>query len=177
MNTPISNPTIRRRKRSHKQMESGAALQLEKIILDCKTALGHTSKRMNEREYLKLKTEFAAKRNARIDAAEADFKREMDALEIVRAACQDGEKRHELSEITQSRMVITDLVKAVLPDLGDEFTSFDIERAIEKKFPEAKGTYKRNSLSGTISRLTKRQVIEVVKKGSGPEGNIYRVRK
>jgi hypothetical protein len=177
MNPPPLTLTLRRRKPSQREVEAAAVLQFNKILLDCKTALRHTSKDMNEREYLRLKADFAAKRKARIDAADADYKREMDALEIVRSASQSSENKHELSELTKSKIVISDLVKQVLPMLDQEFTSFDIERAIEKKFPEAKGTYKHNSLSGTISRLKKRKVIEVVKEGSGPEGNVYRIKK
>ena len=166
-------PRIRRRKMSLRGLSSFAGLQ-NRNVLDCKTAICYTGKRMDEREYQKHKAEFAAKREARIDAANADYEKEMEALEIIRAASKEIEKNRELSDLTKSRMVITDLVMAVLPTLGDEFTSFDIERAIWKKFPEAKGAYKHNSLSGTISRMVGRKQLEVITQGSGPKGSTYR---
>lgn len=173
-------PTLRTRKISQKQRDL-IVQDYEKKLLACKTALGYTSERMNESQYRREKTETEARRAAAIDtakaamdAAEAAYKREMEALDLYYAASKAGQKKRELSELTRSRLVITDLVMEVLPTLGEEFTSFDIERAIEKKFPDAKGTYKRNSLSGTISRLKKRKVIDFARRGSGPEGSTYK---
>jgi hypothetical protein len=124
---------------------------------------------MNRRDYENLRDHIEAEHSE----AEAAYQKKIEALEMTWAVSQEISKKLGTA-LGEVKPVITDLVKAVLPTLPEEFTSFDIERAIESKFPETKGAFRRSSLGAAISRMNRRKLIEVAKKGPGPKGYVYR---
>jgi hypothetical protein len=124
---------------------------------------------MDEADYLRLKEHIEVE----FKAAEAVYKSKLAALETTWAVSREVNKQR-VPTPSEEKPSISDLIRAVLPSLGKEFTRFDIQSAIEKKFPESKGTFRKSSLGGAISRMVKRTQIEVVKRGSGPEGYVFR---
>ena len=146
-----------------------------KISLDTATLHKyHKVEMMDEREYQALKEHIEAEYREASAALEDDYKRKLAALELTWSVAQGRCKKRGLAELNSSKPIIGDLIRSVLPSLGTEFTKYDIERAVEKKFPEAKGTFRASSLAGTVSRMVKRKQLEVVRRGSGPEGFTYR---
>jgi hypothetical protein len=117
---------------------------------------------MDERVYEQIKKDLAA-----------EYRKKLEALDIIWASYRDKAKNPTLE--LDVRASITDLVRQVLPKLGEEFSIWDIKKAIEKTFPEAKGTFRKNSLSGTLTRMQQRGEIEIVRKGSGTLPTTYRL--
>jgi len=125
---------------------------------------------MNRRDYESLKEHI----DARLREAQAAHQRDMEALERTWAVSQEVTQKIG-TQLGESKPVIADLIKAVLPTLGKEFKKYEIAAAIEKRFPETKGMFRASSLAATVSRLAKRhQQIEIIQKGPGPEGHVYR---
>lgn len=164
---------IRMRKVSKDQKNCLKSAAIQEIHLDNASMhlLGFkASKRMNEREYLAAKEHLAAG----LAEAQADYQKKLDALESTWTLLQDLAKTRGVPLTTESRPVISDLIRAVLPTMGDQFQKHQILAAIEKKFPESKGTFRLSSVSGTITRMCKRGELLIAERGRGPDGFVYR---
>jgi len=158
-----------------KKRLSGKRSNAGEISLDTATLHRYDKvEMMDEREYQALKEHIEAEYREAVATLEDDYKKKLEALELTWSVAQGRSRKRGLAELNGSKPAIGDLIRSVLPSLGPEFTKYDIERAVEKKFPETKGTFRGSSLAGTVSRMVKRKQLEVVRRGSGPEGFTYR---
>jgi hypothetical protein len=165
---------IRMRKRKQKKL-SQKCNDAYAIVLDNASLHGvsyGSGENVNEQDYLAAKEQLEAEYREASKVV-ADYKRKLEVIEAAWAIYQDLAKKHGKPK-SESRPVISDLVRAVLPTVGEKFKKYQILAAIEKKFPEYKGTFRISSLAGTLNRMCKRGELEVVERGKGPEGFVYK---
>lgn len=129
---------------------------------------------MDEREYLAAKEHIEAECREIVEAAQANRTKKLEALESTWSLFQDIAKKKGTAITAETRPVLSDLVRAVLPTLGDQFKKYHVLKAIESKFPESKGTFLVSTLGGTLTRMRKRGELEIAERGSGPDGFVYR---
>lgn len=118
---------------------------------------------MDEREYRKIKEDLIA-----------EHKRRLEALETIWAIYKPKVK--SATPEIDAKPSIPDLVRAVLLSdmIGETFTIWDVRKTIEKRFPESKGNFRKNSLSGTLTRMAQRKEIAIAKHGSGTQASTFR---
>lgn len=117
---------------------------------------------MDQAEYERIKEDL-----------KVEYEEKLRALEIIW-----GHERKRAGENVQDAATVTwaEAVRQVLPTLGRDFDKDDVEKAVAAKFRNAKNTLRKNSLSGVLTRLEQRGLIEVVKAGGGPVPNRYRLK-
>jgi len=115
---------------------------------------------MDEREYRKIKEDL-----------QADYKRKLEALELLWSGLRD--KPTDKPELRPAQSM-TDIVRQALPNLGEQFSIFEVRKEIERMFPALKGAYRTTSLSSTLTRMHQRHEIEVIREGKGTAPTIYR---
>lgn len=153
-------PTIRALWRCAGELQS-----YSKIFLDLQYKTVLQSHCMDEQEYGKIKEDL-----------EADYKRKLEALELLWSALRD--KAPEAVPKAETKALpsqsLTAIIRQALPNLKEEFSIWEIKQEIEKMYPALKGQYKKNSLSGTLTRMKDRGEIIVVQAGEGTAPSIYR---
>ena len=129
------------------------------IFLDVQDRLGLPSRYMDEREYIKIKADI-----------EADCQRKLEALETVWSLYKGKPSADVTNRLPPSSL--TAVVRQAMPSLGEKFSIWEIQKQMEKLFPAIH--YKKNSLSGTLTRMHQRKEIEIVRKGEGTAPAVYK---
>ena len=130
------------------------------IFLDVQDKLELLSRSMDERAYRKIKADI-----------EADCQRKLQALETVWELYKGKPSPEAANKLPPSSL--TAVVRQAIPGLGEEFSIWEIQKQMEKLFPAIQ--YKKNSLSGTLTRMHHRREIEIVRKGEGTVPTVYKV--
>jgi hypothetical protein len=144
---------------------TGELQSYTKISLDLQGNAVLQSLGMNEQEYMKIKEDL-----------EADYKRKLEALELLWSALRGNASAPAPKDENKTlpSQSLTDIIRQALPKLKEEFSIWEIKQEIERMYPAMKGQYKKNSLSGTLTRMKDRGEITVVQAGEGTAPSIYR---
>lgn len=114
---------------------------------------------MDYAEYKKLK-----------DSIEAEYKKRIDALEMVWHMSQGQDEVTGISD-DKPCLSLSNEIRKVITGLSVEFTANDIEQGLQD---HGFGRKKRIQITNTLHRLMRLKELEVVRKGEGRRASTYR---
>ncbi len=119
---------------------------------------------MNEREYNRLKQQI-----------EADYKRKLEALELVWQMARETDNAVENREKTAKAGTLMGAIRSVLPIVNGEFDINTIISLVEETHPNIKKPINPTSVSGSLKKLERSGRIVLTEAGAGKRPNMYRL--
>ena len=124
---------------------------------------------MDQREYDRIKRDIARE----LEEAQAKCQKRLDSLEVI----WELERGKQPPEELLDSITWSDMAKKVIPTLQENFSRYELEKAVIERFPAFKNKWRKNSLGGILTRMIARKEIEVTIPGSGPRPARYRLKK
>src|SRR5262245_50146454 len=123
---------------------------------------------MRHEEYVKLKQQF-----------KAEYEKKLEALDIVYRASQDRGEPHQSPALEPSMApdgaaTLASAIKEALPLLPDTFEINDVIKLVGGRYPD-RIPINPTSVSGGLRQLHKKGVLKVIKPGRGTKPTIYQV--
>lgn len=138
------------------------------VALELRHTICYHPHAMKHEEYEKLKQQF-----------KAEYEKKLEALEIVYRASREQDPiaspAWEPSKAPNGSGTLAGAIKDVLPLLSDPFDINDVIALVEEKHPEIKRPINPTSVSGGLRQLHKRGVLKVIEPGRGTKPTIYLV--
>lgn len=141
---------------------------------------------MDARTREKLKRQFAQKRQARIDAAEADYKKDMEALDRIWASLHGGSEEAltlpppvpSVEVRSSHKPRLTGIRKAILDaaatiESGRAFSTDVVFDIVQRAIPDVS----RQAVTDALFRMSKDGLIETVTPGKGRRPAMYKMPK
>ncbi|MDQ3803088.1 MAG: hypothetical protein M3416_04455 [Acidobacteriota bacterium] len=133
---------------------------------------------MNTREYERLKRQFLQKRDARISQAEADYRRDTEALEIVwKAAREQQGHPAEVPASTKEPRAPAGRSTGIRKAIRDAYSEYTSDFNTDQVYDKVKLVYpdvKRQTVADALLRMATKGEIEPVTRGRGRRPAVYR---